>query len=253
MAEILTFDNAPQTEVLSSEEQDSLQVGEQMQAEQENLLAGKYKSSEDLEQAYLELQKKLGEVETDSTEDDQVQDEPEMTPVQSLLSSATEEYSEKGELTPETISKLSQMSSEELVQTYLEMYQNTPEAEPVAELSDADVASIKNSVGGEQEYDNIVGWASQNMSQAESDAFDNIINTGNKEAIQLMVDGLKAKYETQNGYEGRMLQGKQSAQSNDVFRSQAELVQAMSDPRYDNDEAYRSDLLAKLDRSDISF
>ena len=48
MAEILTFDNAPQTEVLSSEEQDSLQVGEQMQAEQENLLAGKYKSSEDL-------------------------------------------------------------------------------------------------------------------------------------------------------------------------------------------------------------
>ena len=68
-----------------------------------------------------------------------------------------------------------------------------------------------------------------------------------------MVDGLKAKYETQNGYEGRMLQGKQSSESNDVFRSQAELVQAMSDPRYDTDEAYRNDLLSKLDRSNLNF
>lgn len=253
MAEILTFENEPQTEVLNSEEQDSLEVGEKMQAEQENLLAGKYRSQEDLEKAYLELQKKLGDAESDQSENEQVQDEPEMNAVQTALTSASEEYAEKGELTPETLAKLSEMNSGELVQTYMEMYQNSVQAEPVAELSDADVSTIKNSVGGEQEYDNIVGWASQNMSQAESDAFDNIINTGNKEAIQLMVDGLKAKYESQNGYEGRMLQGKQASQSNDVFRSQAELVQAMSDPRYDSDEAYRSDLLAKLDRSDINF
>ena len=61
MAETYSYDNTPETEVLTAEEQDSLQVGEQMVAEQEGLLAGKYKNTEDLEAAYLSLQKKLGQ------------------------------------------------------------------------------------------------------------------------------------------------------------------------------------------------
>ena len=61
MAETLSYDNAPDADVLTEEEQDSLQVGEQMVAEQEGLLAGKYKSAEELESAYLSLQKKLGQ------------------------------------------------------------------------------------------------------------------------------------------------------------------------------------------------
>ena len=60
MAETLSYDNSPQTEVLSAEEQDSLKVGEQLVAEQEGLLAGKYNSPKELEKAYLELQSKLG-------------------------------------------------------------------------------------------------------------------------------------------------------------------------------------------------
>ena len=62
MAETLTYDgteaDAPE---LTPEEQDSLAVGEKMMADQEELLAGKYRSAQDLEKAYLELQKKLGE------------------------------------------------------------------------------------------------------------------------------------------------------------------------------------------------
>ena len=41
--------------------------------------------------------------------------------------------------------------------------------------------------------------------------------------------------------------------SQDVFRSQAELVAAMSDARYDRDPAYRQDIIEKLDRSDLDF
>ena len=71
MAETLTFEN--QTEVtsvdnLSAEEQDSLKVGEQMQEAQDNLLAGKYKNAEELEQGYIELQKKLGQQEDTAEE-----------------------------------------------------------------------------------------------------------------------------------------------------------------------------------------
>ena len=71
MSETLTVNNEPNSEVLSAEEQDSLQLGEEMQAEQEQLLAGKYKNAEELEQAYVELQKKLGEntKESESTQE----------------------------------------------------------------------------------------------------------------------------------------------------------------------------------------
>ena len=58
MAETLTYDNTPNAEVLTEEEQDSLAVGEELVEQQEQLLAGKYKNAEDLESAYLELQKK---------------------------------------------------------------------------------------------------------------------------------------------------------------------------------------------------
>ena len=50
-----------------------------------------------------------------------------------------------------------------------------------------------------------------------------------------------------------MLSGKAPKTSGDVFRSQAEVVKAMSDPQYDMDPAYRQDILEKLDRSNIDF
>ena len=65
MAETLSYDNTPQTELLSEDEQDSLAVGEKLVAEQEGLLAGKYNNPQELEKAYLELQSKLGQTETD--------------------------------------------------------------------------------------------------------------------------------------------------------------------------------------------
>ena len=49
-----------------------------------------------------------------------------------------------------------------------------------------------------------------------------------------------------------MLTGK-STSSTEVFKSQAQLVQAMADPRYDNDPAYRAEVIAKLEQSDLQF
>ena len=89
--------------------------------------------------------------------------------------------------------------------------------------------------------------------RSQAEAFDNLVDTGNVDAIRLAVQGLKAQYDNVNGYEGRMLQGKAPQSSNDVFRSQAELVRAMSDPRYDSDPAYRADVIEKLERSDVNF
>ena len=248
---------ATTTENLTSDEQDSLAVGEKLEAEQNQLLAGKYKNTEELEKAYNELQQKLGDRESEEGEEGETEERPEPTssPAVSLINDASAEYWENGEtLTPETIEKFSSMSSKDLVDAYIEITKNNPQAatsQPV-DISDAEVNQIQNSVGGEGKYNDLVNWASNNLQTNEIQAFDNIINSGNSTAIQLAVAGLKSRYENANGYEGRMLTGN-SAPSSDVYRSQAELVAAMGDPRYDNDPAYRQDVIEKLDRSDLNF
>lgn len=260
MAETLTYDNTPDAEVLTPDEQDSLQIGEQLQEEQEQLLAGKYTNAEELEKAYIELQRKLGDSDEDESEEVYEDDgevfeetETEYTEAQTLISNASQEYAETGQISDEMMEQFGEMSSQELVEAYMNIQANAPEA-VAEELSESEVNTIKNSVGGDQAYDNVMQWAGENLDPDQIDAFDNIIATGNSTAIQMMVNGLKAQYDSSNGYEGRMLSGKSAnASSSDVFRSQAELVAAMSDSRYESDPAYRNDLLEKLDRSDLNF
>ena len=78
MAETLTIDNTVDNTVLTEEEQDSLQVGEALVEEQDQLLAGKYENAQELEKAYIELQKKLGDKD-DVQKDDQETAEEEVT------------------------------------------------------------------------------------------------------------------------------------------------------------------------------
>jgi len=272
MAETLTYDAGTDTvsteNNLTPEEQDSLQVGEQLQADQEQLLAGKYKNAEDLEKAYVELQKKLGENsdetsettgDTDAVDEEETSEETKEatkdSPAVALITEASAEYyANDNKLSPETIEKFSSMSSQDLVNAYIEMQQANPQQQTQAvDVSQADINTIQNSVGGEAEYSKITQWAADNLDQQKVSAFDSLIETGNVQAIKLAVAGLKTEYENANGYEGRMLTGKAPKSSSDVFRSQPELVAAMSDPRYENDPAYRQDIIEKLDRSDINF
>ena len=264
MAETYSYDNTPETEVLTAEEQDSLEVGEQLVAEQEQLLAGKYRSTEDLEAAYLSLQKKLGQEEeidyesTDEGYEEEEESDEEVSPyapATSLINEASEEYyANDGTLSEETIERFSEMSSQDLVNAYLEIQANNPQPPQQAiELSDAQVNSVMNAAGGEANYNSIIEWAASNLDNRSIDAFDAVVDSGNPAAINIAFAGLQARYNDANGYEGRMLQGKAASSSGDVFRSQAELVAAMGDPRYDTDPAYRADVIEKLDASDLEF
>ena len=267
MAETNTFtvDTTPQTETMSdnltADEQDSLAVGEKLVGEQEQLLAGKYKDAQELEKAYVELQKKLGSNDepAEDVEQTSATEETEETSLSdgaSLISSANDEYyANDGKLSEDTLEKFSSMSSKELVESYLEV-QNTDafknKAE-VADLSDSDINEVKNYAGGEAQYDNLIAWANTNLDAKSQEAFDSIVNSGSVDAIKIAVNGLKAQYENANGFEGKMYTGKAPKGNTDTFRSQAELVQAMSDKRYDRDPAYRQDIIEKLDRSNLDF
>ena len=266
MAETLTINDSSDSGELTAEEQDSLQVGEQLAEQQGELLAGKYKNAEELEQAYISLQKKLGKEETEETDyeetdegyaEEEGSDEEvsEYAPAVSLITDASDEYyANNGELSEETIAKFSEMSSQDLVNAYLEIQANNPQAQTQAvEMSDAQVNSIQNAAGGEANYNRVIEWAASNLPEAQIDAFDSVIDSGNPAAIGIAFQGLQSKYNEANGYEGRMLQGKAADSNGDVFRSQAQLIAAMSDPRYDNDPAYRADVVEKLERSDVEF
>ena len=182
---------------------------------------------------------------------EETEETPEVSEAAELITSASDEFSEKGELTPETIEKFSSMSSKELVEAYLEVQDSLPQVQSqAADIADAQVNEIKNFAGGEKAYGDLVNWAGENLGQADIDAFDQIVGTGSVEAIKLAVSGLKSQYDNANGYEGQMYTGKAPKTSKDVFRSQAELVAAMNDRRYDQAPAYRQDVIAKLERSD---
>ena len=261
MTEKLTYDPTPaDAPEFTEDEQDSLAVAEKLGQEESELYAGKYQSAEELEEAYINLQKKLGSSDEDDDEVEETTFDEDEYPEEvaegvDLITTASEEYYENdGAISEETMQRFTEMSSSDLVEAYMAIRDRNPDVDGgvATDLTDAEMNQVYNSAGGEAEYGRLTSWAAQNLSETKLDAFNDMIDRGNSTAIQIAVAGLRAEYEAQEGYEGRMLTGK-SAPAADGFRSQAEVVQAMSDPRYDRDEAYRQDVYNKLERSDIQF
>ena len=252
----LTYDSTPADQPEFNEaEQEALAIGEQAEADQQQMLAGKFKDAEALEQAYIELQKKLGETNEDESvrdEEETAEEEVEANPTVDLINEASKLYAEKGELTPEIMEQFTSMSSTDLVNAYMEMQGNLPAAES-PDLTDGEVNQIKNSVGGEEGYNQLMQWSGENLDQADIEAFDALVESGNARLIRLAVSGLRSEMEKAVGFDGDMITGRAPNQPADVFRSQAEVVEAMGDPRYDRDPAYRNDVFEKLSRSNIQY
>ena len=252
----LTYDPTPADQPEFNEaEQEALAIGEAAAKEQEAAYAGKFKDAEELEKAYIELQKKLGETNEDESlreQEETSEEEVESNPAVDLINEASQLYAEKGELTPEVMEQFTSMSSTDLVNAYIEMQGNLPQAES-PDLTDSEVNQIQNSAGGEDGYNQLMAWSGENLDQADIEAFDALVESGNARLIRLAVSGLRSEMEKAVGFDGEMVTGRAPNQPADVYRSQAEVVEAMSDPRYDRDPAYRNDVFEKLSRSDINY
>ena len=260
MTETLSYDPTPADQPeFSADEQNSLEVAEQLGKQESELYAGKFQNAEELENAYLNLQKKLGGGDDDDTQDttldeDEYYDEGTAAGIELIQGASDEYYANEGQLSAETMEEFKNMSSNDLVNAYMAIQENNPNADAgySPDLTDAEMNQVYNSAGGEAEYNRLTSWAADNIPESKLDAFNSIIDRGNSTAIQIAVAGLRSEYEAQEGYEGRMLTGK-AVRTLDGFRSQAEVVEAMNDPRYDRDPAYRQDIYDKLERSDLAF
>ena len=268
---------------LEAEEADSLEVGEKLVQEQEELLAGKYKNAEELEKAYMELQSKFGSGEEEGeaeeveegdepTEGDYERyDEEGYVNFESVadaygdqLAEAFQEngidpwamndhfYENDGTLTPEMYDELNEAGfSDETIDAYLGGLRNQLGYDDAGEtLGDSEIADIKNIAGGEQGYADVVQWASENLPAEDIEAFDEVINTANEAAVRFAVKALVGQYEDAVGRTPDLVTGKQSS-TGQAYRSMAEVVRDMSDPRYDTDDAYRLDVMRKLERSNL--
>jgi hypothetical protein len=215
MAETFTMNETPANpEILNSDEKDSLAVAESLEGGEQPLLAGKFKDPQALEQAYVELQKKLGEPrdEVQSTEDES----------ESTAPAEEEETSSKSEADVET-------------------------------LSEAQAQELMKMVGGDKAYKSMLDWAGDNFGDEEVEMYDKVMESGNPNAIFFAMQALQARYNDSVGSDGQVLTGRGAQNTDDSFKSQAELVAAMSDPRYDRDPAYRADLMRRLENSDVEF
>ena len=295
MGETITYDAATDTvtteDNLSQEEQDSLQVGEKMMADQEGLLAGKYKTPKDLEKAYLELQKKqgqegseLGRLDRETTEETP-EEQPQFTQEDYYAEDGSVNYEtanqvygdqvtkqfkdngidpfkmneyfveNNGTLTDEMYTDLNKAGfNKAMVDSYLEGVRKQVGMEAPAEsapiLSDAEVAEVHNIAGGKNGYEQLMEGASENISDADAKNFDEVIETGNKAAVTFAVKALMGQYEDATGRDTNLVTGRKSSPQ-DVYKSMAQVVSDMSDPRYDKDEAFRDDVQEKLARSNL--
>ena len=253
----LTYDPTEQVEgELSTEEKESLEVGEKLAEQQEQMLAGKFKTAEDLEQGYIELQKKLGEPKEEKAEQPEAKEEEKPEEKEEEVDTAfldtLWEESQKEEFTKETLSKLEEMKPQDIAQMYLNYRSEAKEPQGQA-FTEENITDLKGVAGGDEGYTEMMGWAKSNLKKAEVDMYDQVMDQGNPLAAFFAVQALKYRFDDAKGVDGEMLQGKAPKTTGDTFKSQAQVVKAMSDPQYDKDPAYRQAIYDKLERSNLEF
>jgi hypothetical protein len=161
-------------------------------------------------------------------------------------------YENDGTLTEEMYDQLNEAGfSDETIDAYLGGLRAELGYDDAASvLSESEISNIKDIAGGEEGYAQVVQWASENLPEEDIEAFDEVINTANEAAVRFAVKALVGQYEDAVGRTPELVTGKQSS-TGQAYRSMAEVVRDMSDPRYDNDDAYRMDVMRKLERSNI--
>lgn len=224
----------------------------------DDLILGKFKSQDDLIQAYQELERKQGG--QDQTDDqngkeqadnptDQANDEAaeEALQVAGLdMADFTAEFQKDGKLSEDSYSKLAAAGfPKEVVDTYIqgvqagEFKQEQMKAEEQTALKQA----------GIEDWDAVSTWASANLSDQERDTFNRILESGDVGSITWALENLNNKYLQANGQPPSLIEGEGGQVQGDVYRSKAEMLADMRDPRYKSDPAFRGDVIAKTSRT----
>ena len=254
--------NVSETPPVSTEDLQTLAKNE---TDENGLILGKFKSVEDLAASYKELEGKLGTVteEDQATEETQEESTDEFNPEEyygdglaSVLEEVgidaqdiTQRFTDTGEISEDDYSKLGEAGfSKQVVDTYLDGLRGVGEGD---EIPTQQIQNIKDSVGGDESYEQMANWCQENLSEQEVKAFDKITETADAPVIQLAVEGLYSRYQNAMGVEPDLVTGRPAASGPRPFQSSAEVQAAVNDPRYGKDVAYTQSVYARYEGSDV--
>jgi len=219
--------------------------GEDETTERPEWLPEKFKTPEDMAKAYAELEKAKSKGEAPDDKDTDATAEKAVDEAGLDMDALSKEYAESGELSKENLEALAKVGiTEDMVQSYI----TGQEAQAAAAQKE-----LLEPIGGDIEaYNKLTAWAGDNLSDAEVDEFNSVLETGNPSAVKMAIRDLSAKYESVNGTEpGRQLSGKPNISGAAVYESTADLMKDMSNPEYAKNPAFRAKVEAKLGRSSI--
>lgn len=225
-----------------------LQEQQQAQEKQEKpKLAGKFESPEDLEKAYLELQKKLGGQEkpaqkANASEEMTEEKADELITAAGLdLDEFSDYFAENGELSEDHYEALEKAG---IPREYVDNY-----IDGVRAAAEQHRDNIMEKVGGQETFQAMSQWAVANLSRAELAAYNKAVESGDMTVVENAVLGLAYRYQQEVGRDPKLVGGANAVGSG--FQSVAQLVEAMKDPRYEKDPAYRREIEQRLARSNI--
>ena len=242
-------------------------------------ILGKFDSVEALAASYKELEGKLGDV-AKTKEEPVAEDVAEYQEDGSVnYELAKQQYGEKlGELfeqsdiDPFAINKYYQENngtiSEEhykelestgltrnVIDSYLAGLKPQEGTEQVAaDPSFPEYEDIVGIAGGEDKYMEMLKWMDGNISKEELQEFDKIVDAEKRNIpkVTLAVQEMFTRYKNAMGVEPRLISGRTSSSPNTrVFRSNAEVVAAMRDPRYKTDIAFQHEVQRRLAESNV--
>lgn len=227
-----------QEETIANTNTETEQVA--VEGERPEWLPEKFANAEDLAKAYSELEKKFSSNEPSQEEANQVQEE--VKQAENTLEPFYAEYADKGELSEKSYADLAKLGFDKnLVDGYI--------AGQTA-IADNEARMVKQTVGGEENYSKMIEWAGQNLSEAEQEAFNSTLDNGSIEQVKLAVSAIANRAGITGEAKQEMLQGEVNVIP-DTFNSIAQVTEAMNDPRYDKDPAYRKEIERKISRSTV--
>ena len=263
--EIRTGDEVPSAGT-TDHLQEMLEVAESAEnpevSDRPEWLPNKFDSPEALAQAYTELEQRMGRQGQEQQEDHEwtredlydrdtvsVETEEDPSEVQNFLASRgldfdqfQEEFNQSGGLSEDAYGALEKAGiPPTLVDSWLEGQKA---------VSQQLQSTIHNSVGGTEAYNQMVEWASDNWGPEEIDAFNQSVDSTNMNQVMLAVRGLQAQYSLANN-DPSLYSGDGGSVSPNSFESLNQVTEAMKDPRYANDPAYRREVETLLQNSNV--
>lgn len=220
---------------------------EEPKAERPSWLPEKFQSPEDLAKAYAELQAKLGAGEKPAESQPAAEPAGEAEAAKAVadaglnMDTLKAEFAETGDLKPETYEKFKAAGiPEEVVKGYIAGQQ------ALAVQYETAVKSV-----AEGNFDAMATWAAANLSPAELAAYNKAVDSGDADIAKLAVSGVYQKFTAANGKDPSLVNGDSTNSRGEVFESTRQVTDAMRDPRYKTDPAYRKSVQEKLARSSV--